>query len=133
MNIPVFVLLIFMTLGTDAGEALQSNDSLILPSNNQIIIIEVDRSTITKDSLIRLKLDVQFEESGGIVPRELMPEDLRQNLESPLEEEKSGYLITIKLPIAETWREKGKSLKIKISADTVLSDQPTIGLESDSE
>lgn len=121
-----------MSLGTDAGEALPSQDSLIIPSNDQYIVIEVDRSTMTKDSLIRLKLDVQFDDSGGIVPLDMIPENISPNLDQPLKE-KSGYLITIKLPISETWRQNGKSLKVKLSADTVLSDQPTIGLNRDSE
>ena len=123
MNKTIFLLVVFMTFGSDAGGAIESEYDFDTPSKNHYFVVNVDKSEITDNSVIRLKMNVQFDDNGYSELLNTMSEVLEAKL-SNTEAEKSGYLITIKLPIAKNWRQYGKRLKVRITADTDLPNQP---------
>lgn len=113
-----------MTFGTDAGAAIEPDYDFESASNAQYIVVEVNKSEIAENSMIRLTMDVQFEDIANSAFLHSISNDADNDISNP-QRKKSGYLITIKLPMAENWRQYGKRLKVKISADTDIPSPPT--------
>jgi len=123
MNRTILVLFVFLSFGTDAKAATEAEYDFESPYNNQYVVVDVDKSDITENSVIRLTMDVQFENHGNSAFLNGIPDELNPN-STRTQQENSGYLIIIKLPIAENWRQNGKRLKVKISADTDFPNRP---------
>ena len=127
----IFLLLIMTTVVADAGGAITTEKNLVIPIEDEYISVDVDRSEMSNTSVIRLTLDIQFDDAENSVLLESMTKSLDPALDSAQKErEKAGYLITLKLPIAESWRQNGKKLKIKITASTENPEAATVGKAS---
>lgn len=124
----IVVLLLLTSVVADAGGAITTEKNLVIPSDNEYISIDVDRSELSNTSVIRLTLDIQFDDAENSALLDSMTKSLDPALDlTQKEHEKAGYFITLKLPISERWRQNGKKLKIKISANTENPESATLG------
>lgn len=125
MNKTIPALLVCVTIGSDAGGAIEKEYDFEARNDNEYIVVNVDKTEITDSSVLRLTIDVLFDDDKDDSVFSNSKADNPIKAFSELQQEKSGYLITLKLPIAKKWRQNGKRLKIKISADTAIPNLPS--------